>query len=108
MKAKPITTFKSLRLGGVTWDIAWLPKGSNIDDREMGSCNRVDCVIKVVEHHDDAQLDTLIHEILHAVMFQAGMAGENEEQAIERLTPWLLAAIAQNPDLFISIASHYK
>jgi hypothetical protein len=36
------------------------------------------------------------------------MAGDNEEQAVERLTPWLLAAIAQNPDLFIAIANHYK
>ena len=108
MSKRTVKDFKALKLGGVTWELLWTPKESNIDEKDMGSCNRIDCRIKIVEHHRDGELDTLIHEILHAVMFQAGMAGDNEEQAVERLTPWLLAAIAQNPDLFIAIANHYK
>jgi RecB family endonuclease NucS len=106
--AKTVKDFSSIQLGGVTWELIWMPQDNYIDEKSMGSCNRVACRIRVVEHHRDGELDTLLHEILHAVMFQAGMAGDNEEQAVERLTPWLLAAIAQNPDLFIAIASHYK
>lgn len=50
-----------------------------------------------------AQTDVLLHEALHAVFFQTGLAGElgedRTESAIVRLTPALLDLIRRNPTM---------
>lgn len=49
--------------------------------------------------------DTLIHEILHAILFASGAkrvlgwSAEREEKVIRLLSPWLLAVLQDNPDL---------
>jgi hypothetical protein len=47
--------------------------------------------------------DTVLHEVLHAIVFLSGyshdMTTEGEEALVRTLTPWLLAALRDNPDL---------
>ena len=47
--------------------------------------------------------DTLLHEVLHAVFSATGVSrdlgSEKEEDAINRLTPTLLAVLRRNPEL---------
>lgn len=42
---------------------------------------------------------TLLHECLHAVFEQLGLAGDDEEATVARLAPALLDLLRRNPDL---------
>jgi hypothetical protein len=49
--------------------------------------------------------DTLLHELLHICHRKAGVRySKAEEAAVNRLTPWLLAALQQNPWLIEYLA----
>jgi predicted DNA-binding transcriptional regulator YafY len=52
--------------------------------------------------------DTLIHELLHALLSISGYRfddTEEEEAFVRQLTPWLHTLIVQNPDLMQSLAA---
>ena len=52
--------------------------------------------------------DTLIHELLHALISISGYRfddNDEEEVFVRQITPWLHTAIVQNPELFQTIAS---
>lgn len=47
------------------------------------------------------QRDTLLHEVLHAILTDSPfrLSNDDEERAIRAVTPGLLAALRDNPDL---------
>jgi hypothetical protein len=56
--------------------------------------------------HPHQQADTLLHEVMHCVWFQASASlinptqeSDREEHTISVLCPWLTMVLAQNPDL---------
>jgi hypothetical protein len=70
----------------------------------LGHCHNDELVITVSpKMAEDAQRDTLLHEVLHAIFHSTGLAhdlgDEKEESMIRRLTPALLDLIRRNPRL---------
>lgn len=59
------------------------------------------------EQADDQLADTVLHELLHAVIGQTSLWSEGgpltdpavEEVVVAALTPWLLGIVRDNPDL---------
>lgn len=52
------------------------------------------------EHSHTYVADTLLHEVLHAVIHNvSGAPSDQEEQFVERMSTGLLAVLRENPDL---------
>ena len=47
--------------------------------------------------------DTLLHEVMHAVVFLSGYGHDlkhaDEERLVRTITPWILAVLRDNPEL---------
>jgi Zn-dependent peptidase ImmA (M78 family) len=76
-------------------------------DALYGQTHHRKAVINLNTKQADTQLrDTVLHEILHVIFNQAGMASildtwthEHEEMMTRLLAPWVLSVIRDNPDL---------
>lgn len=55
--------------------------------------------------------NTLLHEILHAIVWESGyrqvadLSTEQEETMVRVLTPWILAVLQDNPDVLAFLLS---
>jgi hypothetical protein len=81
---------------------------SVINSRDHGATNHHRLLIAVnPTDHPQQQADTLLHETLHCCWFIGCVdtavavddVHDREEKVIGQLTPWLVMALAQNPDL---------
>jgi|KBSSwiStaDraftv2_1062776.scaffolds.fasta_scaffold2668229_2 hypothetical protein len=84
---------------------------SAVNQHDHGASQHHKLVILVnPSDHPHQQADTLLHEVLHCIWFQANMTAINppeeshrEEITISQLTPWLTMALADNPKLALFI-----
>ncbi len=98
--ARPIPTH--IRVGPYRYRV--MVTTTALSDDHDGQTNFRDLTMTVrpaMAH--DGTVDTLLHEILHA-LWHVGVANDHgkkvkEETVIERLTPHLLAVLRDNPDL---------
>lgn len=77
---------EKLKVGGLTYDIEF--KELEADEGvQLGWCKRTQTLIEVNNHNISEQLQnqTLIHEMTHAILFEAGLELENEEDAVNRI-----------------------
>lgn len=64
----------------------------------------VTCIddLEIVLRHnmpDDLRKETLLHELLHAVLFAQGVPAGAQEKWVRRLSPLLFATLRDNADL---------
>ena len=72
------------------------------DDDNWGLCDKDKRIISIREHRDSRfNVDTLIHEICHAIWHEYQMAeeGEDEEATVGKLASGLTKVLAANPEL---------
>lgn len=92
--------FKSLKLGAQRFTIEECDESMREDAKMLGDTDSRLGRIRIVKGQPTAQMgDTLIHEICHAVLFEAGMVwyGPEIEVVIERLSPRIAAMFKDNP-----------
>lgn len=72
----------------------------------LGETLNDDALIKIkVKQAAATKRDTMLHEVLHAICWLSGYSHNNglnhdsEEALVRTFTPWLLAALRDNPDL---------
>lgn len=67
------------------------------------SCERRQVIGVDPDQAPGSKRDTVLHEVLHQVLCVSGLAsewgGDQEEQVVRRLTPWLVGVIRANPKL---------
>lgn len=71
-------------------------------DDEWGCCDKDKRIISIRWHRDPvANVDTLIHEILHALWYEYQMCedGEEEETCVGKLASGLTKVMKRNPAL---------
>ena len=90
----------ALRIGGRTWDIQ-----HHHPDRMgdcMGLCRYAEGVIEIRMGQADFELrDTMLHEVLHAVLYHQGRSGNaSEEETFVRATATGLIGVLQDNPLF--------
>jgi hypothetical protein len=88
-----------------------LVQESNVNQSNHGMSNHHRLIIAI--NPNDAlhqKADTLLHEVLHCVWFQASLVSlnpptedEREELTISQLCPWLTLVLADNPQLSLFI-----
>lgn len=86
---------------------AFVVPAEHLPEDELGSCDRVGCVIKIQAGLTPARfVDILLHECLHAALWQAGHAGRRmDEEDVCTVTGRLLASLfTLNPGLPAGIA----
>lgn len=93
-----------LRIGPATWRVRTAP----IDPDKLGVTRTAKHRIHLSPAQDaSSRRDTLLHECLHAIFYESGLASvlavsdDDEERFIRLLTPWLLALLRDNPRLVI-------
>lgn len=93
----------AIKVGATTYDVAVkkrLPENRYGDTRNGIASIRLNKVMTL-----GPTQDTLLHEVLHAVVHVSGMqnvlefSDESEEKMIRILTPWILGVIRDNPEL---------
>ena len=86
-----------LKVGGLTYDVEF--KELEADEGvQLSCCKRTQTVIEVNNHNISEQLQkqTLIHEMTHAILFEAGLELENEEDAVNRIALVLHQVLKDN------------
>jgi hypothetical protein len=69
------------------------------DDDQLEICVREGLAVPV-------QAEALVHELLHAILFASdnhGLTDEQEERAVRSISPFLIMALRDNPQLFDEI-----
>ena len=73
------------------------------DDERWGECNKHDHTISVRYSIDPiAHVDTLLHELFHAIYHEYYIAeeGEEEEQVVSKLASGMAKVLTANPELY--------
>ena len=86
-----------IKVGGLIYDVEF--KELEADEGvQLGWCKRTQTLIEVNNHNISKQLQqqTLIHEITHAILFEAGLELENEEDAVNRIALVLHQVLKDN------------
>jgi hypothetical protein len=107
LQRKHDTPPHSVRIGAVRYSIEMVDRAMLGDHGRLGDCNPNTATIRVADSRPPAVIaETLIHEVLHAVMDDAGMDmdKDDEERLVSGLSPRLAALIADNPALMGSLA----
>jgi hypothetical protein len=81
--------------------IDWVPEEAE-EEGCLGICNRFEFIIKVrTDIPDFSYAETLEHEINHACWHAAALKTRaSEETVVNRLTPFLLMARRDNPEIY--------
>lgn len=97
----------SLRIGCRTYGVQWPDDGGMDDDNRWGECDRRRGLIRVssLQRPPDALAETLIHEVLHALIYDAGTEWDNdqEEQAVRLISPRLAAFMRDNREACVEL-----
>lgn len=90
-----------LKIGYRTWVVEFNGGADLVDEERWGDCSERLGVIRVCSHgrSPDAQAETLIHEIMHALIYDAGTEwdGDVQEEVCRVLAPRLAAFVRDNP-----------
>jgi hypothetical protein len=93
-----------LRIGGMVWTVSIDPEVQ--DDGEAGTTVPFSQRIKLAPGQGpDYERDTLLHEVLHAVLFATnlrkmeGFGTQHEESVVLAMSPILLQVLRDNPRL---------
>lgn len=91
----------SIRVGPIAYAIVMVKKLMGPYGRRCGECSPAKSRIRIDSKIDvQIQTVTLWHEILHAILFGAGVsADEHNEQQIDALAYGIVAALRDNPGL---------
>ena len=86
-----------LKVGGLTYDVEFKELEAE-EGVQLGWCKRTQTLIEVNNHNISEQLQkqTLIHEMTHAIVFEAGLELENEEDAVNRIALVLHQVLKDN------------
>ena len=105
-----LSDIKSLRLGPFDVRVEFV-EGEEADYMdECGSFCRQRLLIRISERLCwQNQLETLLHEIMHGVIYAAGirMEEDKEEDLVARTTPFLLQFLRDNPH-FMDAIDYYS
>ncbi|MFH2076326.1 MAG: hypothetical protein ABIJ57_13435 [Pseudomonadota bacterium] len=90
-----------LRIGPFDFDIVVWSNEKGTDVGKFGEFSVVDGTISLDVTREHKTLDTLIHEILHAIWWTGNLAEENvsEEDAVSALSTGLLLMLRDNPEI---------
>jgi len=96
---------------GNEYSIFWYQKEIPSCDDEWGQCQKDERIISIRIHRDPVfTLDTLLHEIMHAIWYEYQMNedGEAEEAVVGKLSSGMVKVLAANPELvkFIKRSLH--
>lgn len=100
-----------VKIGGTIYEIENTPYSFDDDKTTvMGDIDQVAAKIKINLDHSIAQVrkqQSLIHEILHGMLFEAGYEEEIDEQLIKRLSMVMYQVVKENDlaDLLDQIAN---
>ena len=91
--------FKSLKIGAQRFSVELAAAVVRYEARILGDSDMIQNRIRVVDGCHPLQVaETLVHEICHAVLSDAGYQQDPElEAAILRVSPRIAALIADNP-----------
>lgn len=91
-----------VRVGQMTYSVEFVDDLTQVEDgRRLSGCllHEEQRIFVKTGDGPDWTRDTLLHEVLHAAFFAAGVAGGDNELAVSRLTPVLLGFLRDNPKL---------
>ena len=91
---------QAVRIGAQRYTVTMQP--DQVLDGVYGRITRKRCLIEVNKDTDKRQqADTLVHEVMHAMFFDAGLqdGDEFEERVVSALAPRLTAFLADNKDV---------
>ena len=78
---------KKVKVGGVTYKIKNKENPHSNGNVCYGTCDHQNLVIEMNSNNNKQRYNqTLIHEIMHAVFYEAGLSMENEEDIVNRLS----------------------
>lgn len=96
---------KSLKIGPHKFAVVLVPDGVMDDAGRFGHASLQRLVIALDSEQPDSQLlDTLLHEVLHAMLAPMGLEDEIEERLCLFLAPAILLTIQDNPELWKVLA----
>ena len=84
-------------LGAQRWTVRCVPSTDTalLPAEDAGETKAMSCLILIREAHADVMKDTLLHELMHAILAMAGstLATEDEEDIVRVLAPALDAVL---------------
>ena len=98
---------KQLIIGPFKFDVLLDENACNRDAIESGAGGHNFGLMRPLEQRiyvnprqgEDMARDTLLHEVLHALLIAVGLDGETEERIVAPLATGLLDALQRNPEL---------
>lgn len=105
-KASAVGRPTAVRIFGREYAIRYVPQ-SPLTNTNIGLCVNSQGVIFVEDGQSPyEEADTVLHEILHAVVFnmKLGLDPETEEQVVGALSSGLIGVFQDNPDLPLWLA----
>jgi hypothetical protein len=86
---------KHIQIGPIRYTL----EVSDFSDRTCGDTDTMKCRIRVNSTmHPDVQRVTLWHEVIHGILFAAGMS-DHDEQVVDALAHGLVQVLRDNPKL---------
>ena len=88
---------EQMKIGGMVYDIEF--KELEADEGvQLGWCKRAQALLEINNHNINEQLQqqTLIHEMTHAIFYEAGLDLENEEDIVNRVALVLYQVLKDN------------
>ena len=81
----------NIRVGPFDFSVFWVDANNGVDKGEFGECDTTNLAIKIDKSVDRIlQLDTLLHEISHAIYWVYGLEDKDKEERIVQImaTGW--------------------
>lgn len=86
---------KQVAIGPITYKVAEVKTGDSI----CGDCNTMKCLIRINKTMDpQIKRVTLWHEIVHGILFTAGML-DHDEQIVDAIAHGVVQVLRDNPEL---------
>lgn len=86
---------QSVRVGPFVWTVRSDPK---LEDFGLTCADDLEIVIRG-GLPDDLRKETVLHELLHAILFAQGVPSGTQEKWVKRLSPFLFATLRDDADL---------
>lgn len=90
---------KKVKIGGITYTVR-IVDHRQIENNNVGKISPVKAEILIAECNRQQMAATLLHEVVHGILYQLGQMGEHDEQTVEALLGALHALIVDNPEMF--------
>lgn len=101
---------ENVKIGGITYSVEQVDVVEVNDDKNcIGACDRQDLVISLLKKLPRQRKDqTLIHEIMHAAVAEAGLEFDDEEDVVNRLSIVLYQVLKDNDFSFLREETSYR